>query len=97
MYCLESTDLPYGVKVSDISILSDTVFESKYDKELLGGTVVLEGKARINSAADWENMLYRELDRGKRREINLRLIPYYAWDNRGDSEMVVWIPLENSR
>ncbi len=29
------------------------------------------------------------LDNG---EANLRLIPYYAWDNRGDGSMVVWLP-----
>jgi hypothetical protein len=90
-------DLPDRVKVSDISIPFDTIFESSYDKELLGGIVVLEGKARINSAANWENTLYRELDRVKTRKIDVRLIPYYAWDNRGDSEMAVWMPLENSR
>ena len=56
VYCLESTDLPEGTKVSDISILSGTVFKSRYDKELLGGTVVLEAKACVNSAANWENM-----------------------------------------
>jgi len=96
VYCLESRDLPEDTEVSDISILSGTFFESRYDKELLGGTVVLEGKACINSTDNWENTLYRELNRGKTRKIDLRLIPYYAWDNRGDSEMAVWMPLENS-
>jgi len=97
VYCLESPDLPEGVKVSDISIPSDTVFEGQYDKDLLGGIAVLTGKARINSARNWENTLYRELDRGQTKKIDLRLIPYYAWDNRGDSEMAVWMPVKDSR
>jgi DUF1680 family protein len=96
VYCLESTDLPDGVKVSEISIPSDTVFESRYDKKLLGGIVVLEGKACIKSAANGENTLYRELNRARTKQIDLRLIPYYAWDNRGNSEMTVWMPVENS-
>jgi DUF1680 family protein len=25
--------------------------------------------------------------------LDLRLIPYYAWGNRGPSEMTVWMPL----
>jgi DUF1680 family protein len=24
--------------------------------------------------------------------VSLRLIPYYAWANRGKSEMTVWMP-----
>ncbi len=95
VYCLESTDLPEGVKVSEVSIPSDTVFESKYDKELLGGVAGLEAKACVTTTANWVNTLYRELDRRRSKEIDLRLIPYYAWDNRGNSEMTVWIPLED--
>ena len=25
--------------------------------------------------------------------LYIRLVPYYAWGNRGDSEMTVWMPL----
>jgi hypothetical protein len=97
VYCLESTDLPENINISDVSIPSDIVLHSRYDRELLGGIVALKGKARIHPAGNWDNTLYRPLDRGKNREIDLRLIPYYAWDNRGDSEMTVWMPLENSQ
>lgn len=24
---------------------------------------------------------------------NLRLIPYYSWSNRGQSQMTVWLPV----
>jgi DUF1680 family protein len=24
--------------------------------------------------------------------VAMTLLPYYAWDNRGDSAMIVWIP-----
>ncbi len=95
VYCLESPDLPEGARVSDISIPSGVVFQGRYDRELLGGTVALEGKAHAHATANWENTLYREWNRTGTREIDLRLIPYYAWDNRGDSEMAVWMPVEN--
>ncbi len=29
------------------------------------------------------------------RKIEIQLIPYFAWDNRGESEMTVWLPREN--
>ena len=97
VYCLESTDLPEDINISDVSIPSDIVLHNRYDRELLGGIVVLNGKVRIHPAGNWDNTLYRPLGRGKNTEIDLRLIPYYAWDNRGDSEMTVWMPLENSQ
>jgi DUF1680 family protein len=25
--------------------------------------------------------------------VDIRLIPYYAWGNRGKGEMTVWMPL----
>lgn len=27
------------------------------------------------------------------KTVNIRLIPYYAWGNRGKGEMTVWMPL----
>ncbi len=95
IYCMESSDLPEGAKVSDISISPDIVFRSEYDSEWLGGTVALAGKAHAHTATNWEKALYRERNPTGMREIDLRLIPYYAWDNRGDSEMAIWIPVED--
>ena len=37
--------------------------------------------------------LYRELKVFDPRPVDLKLIPYYAWGNRGTSEMTVWMPL----
>ena len=31
---------------------------------------------------------------GPEREIKARFIPYYAWSNRGPSEMSVWLPVK---
>jgi len=95
VYCLESTDLPERAGVSGISIPSDTVFESRYDKELLGGVAVLEARVCATPTVNWENRLYRERNRAGTSQIDLRLIPYYAWDNRGESEMTVWIRAGN--
>jgi DUF1680 family protein len=50
---------------------------------------VLEGNASIIKRKDWESKLYQPL---KTRSIKIRLIPYYAWSNRGVSEMTVWLP-----
>jgi DUF1680 family protein len=39
-------------------------------------------------------VLYKEFDPDDLRPVRLRLIPYYAWANRGVSQMTVWIPLD---
>ena len=45
------------------------------------------------AAGEWSEQLYRDFTPRQPREFHLVLIPYYAWDNRGDSEMSVWLPL----
>jgi DUF1680 family protein len=93
VYCLESTDLPKGVAVLDVAVPRGIELRPRFDGKLLGGVTVLEGKAVAVSEAAWGKDLYRELDSPTVRPIDLRLIPYYAWGNRGGSEMTVWIPL----
>ena len=31
-------------------------------------------------------------EKGRREVTSLHLVPYYAWNNRGDSSMLVWLP-----
>lgn len=47
---------------------------------------------------DWENHLYRPLGPRDLKPpasggVEVTLIPYFAWANRGRSFMEVWIPL----
>lgn len=93
VYCLESVDLPNDVAIENVTISPSAKFQSRYAADLLGGTAVLEGKAYFFDGGNWGKNLYRKIPPQKPKEINVRLIPYYAWDNRGDSEMTVWMPL----
>jgi DUF1680 family protein len=93
VYCLESPDLEKGVAVSDVIIPRDIDLNPRYDATLLGGVTVLEGKAEAVVERAWSGELYRELAPTTPRTVALRLIPYYAWGNRGPSEMTVWLPL----
>lgn len=93
IYCLESVDLPEGVRMEDVTISPATKFKDRFVAEFLGGVKVLETTAQCCPADDWGDTLYRKLSQDGSRKIDIRLIPYYAWGNRGDSEMMVWIPL----
>lgn len=94
VYCLESVDLPAGVRVSEVVIPRDIVLEPRFISGLLGGVVVLEGEAEVFPEGDWSNRLYREMPRQTPRHVPIRLIPHYAWDNRGPSEMSIWLPVD---
>ena len=73
-------------------IPEDITLSARYDRRLLGGAVVLDGRAFARSAQDWDGRLYRDFQPAPPRLINIHLIPYFLWDNRGQSEMTVWMP-----
>jgi uncharacterized protein len=96
VYCLESVDLPAGVSLDDVRLPRQPVWQTRHEADLLRGVTVLETEARrLPSSRPAPAVLYRALPTGAIDRISVRLIPYYAWANRGPSEMTVWIPLAN--
>jgi len=93
VYCLESPDLPKGVRICDVVIPRDIQLKPRFDRLLLGGLTVLDGQAEVYRTGDWSGRLYKPLGSAGPEKIKLRLIPYYAWANRGISEMSVWLPV----
>lgn len=91
VYCLESNDLskqdifqvviPSDIKFTPIDMNIDN---SKF--------TALEGQAYIEKN-NWDNTLYREVSPVKELST-VKLIPYYAWGNRGKSDMTVWMNLK---
>jgi len=57
-----------------------------------GNIVALTGEARSLQGKNWTNTLYREIDKTV-KPVRIKLIPYYAWANRGKTDMTVWMPL----
>lgn len=90
VYCLESNDLG-GLSIDDIAIPLDAKF-TPVDMTIDGSHIkALEGEVINRGEASWKGTLYREVT-DKRQTVKVRLIPYYAWGNRGKSEMTVWMP-----
>ncbi len=52
----------------------------------------LEGTAKYVEEPDWKGTLYREVSR-KERDIKVRLIPHYAYGNRGLQDFTIFMPL----
>lgn len=95
IYCLESSDFSAKARFSidDILIPQNIDLVARFDRNLLSGIVVLEGKALSRQATNWDGQLYRELQPANLKPVSVRFIPYFAWGNRNSSEMSVWLPL----
>jgi DUF1680 family protein len=91
VYCLESTDLPAGAQVSDIALPAAMKWHTSPLEIDKGNMMALEGNARL-LPANASNSLYHELS-SQTKPVHIRLIPYYAWANRGMGDMAVWMPL----
>ncbi|HSC55081.1 MAG TPA: glycoside hydrolase family 127 protein [Phnomibacter sp.] len=90
VYCLESNDLP-NQKIADVIIPANIKWQPKAMTVANGNVTALTGEARILNAQSWNNTLYKEVNTSV-KPINITLIPYYAWANRGQSDMTVWLP-----
>lgn len=90
VYCMESSDQP--MNIFDVAIPADMKWGIK--ATMLGNrpVVAITGQARRKVGAAWGQMLYREL-KNDYQPVEVTMIPYYAWANRGQSEMTVWMPL----
>ncbi|QDH79011.1 glycoside hydrolase family 127 protein [Echinicola soli] len=94
VYCVESMDLPEGKTVDDVILSLDENLSP--EKFTIGNTELtsLTGQVYYQSEDHWQNKLYREVSATPYEKGSIRLVPYYSWANRGDGEMMVWLPYE---
>jgi len=93
VYCLESVDLPDDVAIEQVHLPRRPEWTVRHEPDLLRGVTVLETEAYLVPGIAPDGELYQELPTGEPRRIPIRLIPYYAWNNRGEPKMTVWLPL----
>lgn len=88
VYCLEGPDHT-DLAVQNIVVDQQANFTSSFNTNMLNGVLLLNGTG--NATTRQENS-----DELLKKELPVKAIPYYAWNNRGPGEMVVWIPYEAS-
>jgi uncharacterized protein len=71
---------------------------TRFDAKLLDGVMVLEHPGSITDSGGDLNLYFNAPDKadGELKPTTLRLIPYYAWANRGPATMQVWIPYQQA-
>ena len=93
VYCLESMDLPKGKTIFDVAIQAKNNLKPSRITIENSPIMSLEGQAVLVDNSNWSKKLYREVSTETLKTIPVRLVPYYAWGNRGHNDMSVWLPL----
>ncbi|MFV0466699.1 MAG: glycoside hydrolase family 127 protein [Lachnospiraceae bacterium] len=89
VYCIEEVD--NGSHLHQIALDTSSLEEINAKIDNLGDCVVLKAHGVREL---WENEDVSSLYRTKapvKQPIELTLIPYFLWDNRGEGEMMVWM------
>jgi DUF1680 family protein len=77
VYCMEETDNKNYFEANNETVLSPVGLTSEFKTDLLNGVGIIHGNAIVS---------------GKKENIAITAIPYYAWCNRGQCRMKVWLP-----
>lgn len=77
VYCVEAVD--NGGKALRFTLPDEGALKAEFRPRLLNGVVVITGPAIPPAVA------------GRAVNATLTAVPYYAWANRGDGEMAVWL------
>jgi uncharacterized protein len=99
VYCLEQLDQPEGTALFDVSLDmrsgAASRFSEEFQKDLLGGIVVLSHQGVASEKSASGGQLYNRYTPNvpKARQVQLKFIPYYAWANRAATPMQVWTPV----
>ncbi|MDY3999281.1 MAG: glycoside hydrolase family 127 protein [Blautia sp.] len=94
LYCLETPDADVE-SLGDLLLPLDAVFK-KVLFEIDGKRVIaLETEACVPVRKSGYNgsALYQTLECEGVKNVPVRMIPYFAWDNRGMGEMMVWMSI----
>jgi uncharacterized protein len=86
VYCLEGVD--NGGSVRNLCLPKEAKLTASFEKDLLGGVVVVEGEALAVS---------RPKEQLETKPVAFRAVPYFAWDNRRPGQMIVWLAEQPER
>ena len=91
VYCIESPDLPEGTRILDVYLRGKTDLQVNHRPDFLGGVSTIAGEVLLR-CDDGEGM-YRTVKQPTWRSCETTFVPYFAWSNRGTSEMTVFVPV----
>jgi hypothetical protein len=87
VYCAEWPD--NSGHVSNLVLTDDVVLSAEHRDDWLGGVTVVKGEVTAMSVG-------RDREPADAKKQEFIAIPYYAWAHRGEGEMSIWLPREES-
>jgi DUF1680 family protein len=83
VYCLEHAD--NKGKAMNIIFPDHADFSASFNPALLGGITTISSKVPVINVSQEGESISTSVQ-------NITAIPYYAWANRGEGEMQIWVP-----
>lgn len=83
VYAIEGHD--HGGNALDIALPDGGALWTQWRGDLLGGVMTVSGEG-VRRRYDLEDREVRD------ERVQVTAIPYYAWNNRGATEMTIWMP-----
>ena len=88
VFCAEGVD--NGENLHLLSLPKTSELAYKWHDELLEGVGVIEADG-FRTVVSGQGGLYGKSGEVVTEPVKIRMIPYYAWANRGRNEMRVWL------
>ena len=93
VYCVETPDATVASLEDLLLPLQPEMRTMDYQIEGRHVTAIEAKLLQVQTDDEDRDKLYRTMQEPCTEEIPVRLIPYFAWDNRGTGEMMIWLPL----
>ena len=92
-YCMEQAD--NGEDLWEIAVLPEELDKAETAQgEINGVPVTFIDMPAVRTRREATSSLYSDYVPATTERITARLIPYFAWANRGEGQMRVWIPVK---
>ena len=87
VYCMEQADNGGGLHL--LRLPEESPVTQRTGSGVLDGTVLLTAPGK--RLRETQTGLYRSFPCREEEDVTLTFVPYYAWANRGEGEMQVWV------
>ena len=91
VYAIETPDLPKDTSILDVYFKEGTPLKTVHKNDFLGGVTVVETEVLLRE--DKKEDLYQTISKPVFKTHKTQLVPYFAWSNRGQAEMTVFMPV----
>lgn len=91
VYCLESNELPANTSVNDIILNVHSKFSTDFIELNNRKLLSINATSSVTGHHSWDKKLYKPISSKDAASFTVKLIPYFAWGNKGKGEMTVWM------